>query len=173
MAYERLLLKYQRTIYNLCYRLVSNAETATDLAQESFIKAFKNLKKYDSSYRFSTWLIRISTNHCYDHLRKNRPAMISIDDDNTEDRQRPFELPDERPNIDQQLAQSERNRKIQEAISKLPPDSRTAIVLRHMHDKSYEEIAEILNEPVGTIKARIHRARKRLAELLSPDLLNE
>jgi len=169
-AYTYLLRKYQQGVYNLCYRLVSNTETAQDLAQESFVKVFNALDQYDPKYRFASWLYRVAKNHCYDYLRKVKLSQISLDEENKDGR--PLQIPDFKPIPDQELYRQERARIINEAINKLPVDSRTVIVLRHLHDKSYEDIARILKEPVGTIKARIHRARKKLGELLNADLLN-
>ncbi len=169
-AYAFLLRKYQHGAYNLCYRLVSNPEMAQDLAQESFVKVFNALKQYDSKYRFSSWLYRVVKNHCYDYLRKSKLPQISIDDDLRDDG-RPLQIPDKNVTPDQRVIRQERQRIVQQAINKLPLESRTVIVLRHLHDKTYEEMAEILDEPLGTIKARVHRARKKLTELLSADLL--
>ncbi len=165
-AFAQLLRKYQQGVYNLCFRLISDPEIAQDLAQESFVKVFNALNQYDADFKFSSWLYRIAKNHCYDYLRKKKPAQISLDDDGDSDN-RPLQVADQSLRIDQTMERQQRDRVIQQTIAALPLESRAVIVLRHLHDKSYEEMAEILNEPVGTIKARVHRARKKLGELLN------
>lgn len=171
-AYTMLLQKYQQAVFNLCYRLVSDAETAQDLAQESFVKIFNALNQFDPNYRFSSWMFRVVKNHCYDYLRKSKLPQVSLNDDRDDD-SRPLQIADTKPTPDQSVFRSERRELIMQAINKLPPDSRTVIILRHMHDKTYDEMANILGEPVGTVKARVHRARKKLTELLSKDLMSD
>ena len=174
IAYSRLLNKYQQAVINICYRLVGDYDNAIDLAQESFVKAFNHLTSYDNTYKFSSWLFRIATNHSYDYLRKAKLNTVSIDNDmECEESRVTLQLTDPNETPDQHYAENKKKQFLQEAINKLPPDSRSAIILRHLFDKTYEEMAEIFNEPVGTVKARIHRARKRLAELLKPEVFTE
>ena len=134
-----------------------------DLVQESFIKAFTSLNSYSSDYAFSTWLYKIATNHTIDYLRKRKLTTFSIDqpapggDDN-----RTYELPDTTYRPDKHVMEDQRRELIQDAIDALPPKYHRVIVMRHQQDLSYDEIAEKLGLPLGTVKAHIFRARALL-----------
>ncbi len=166
-AFSLLLDRYRTAIYNRCYRMVRNQEDARDLAQEVFIKVFSLLDRYDESYAFSSWLFRIATNHCIDYLRRNRLRFISLDVAGGPDGDE-FELPlpDTGPTPDTVLQRKEALERLEEVIGDLPPHYRVITLLRHDQQLSYEEIAEVLSLPLGTVKARIHRARNQIQAML-------
>lgn len=166
-AYEALLKRYQNGVYNLIYQMIKNREETEDLVQESFIKAFKSLDSYNDNYAFSTWLYKIAFNHCIDAIRKKKLKTLPLD--------RPIqlregeihhEIRDDSYSPEGDFLFSERKKLIQETINSLPERYRIAIILRHQQDHSYEEISEILGIPLGTVKARIFRAREMLKKKL-------
>ncbi len=166
-AYNILLKKYRGAIYSLVYKMVKNREEAEDLVQETFIKAFSALGTFNAQYAFSTWLFKIASNNCIDFLRKKRLQTMSIDKP-TEAKDGPItkELPDPIINPEAELIDTERKSIIEIAIDSLPSKYRIAILMRHKEEKSYEEIAEALDVPLGTVKARIFRAREKLKKHL-------
>ena len=167
-AFAEILARYRGPIYNLCYRMTRNSEDARDLAQEVFIKVFSLLDRFDENYAFSSWLFRIGTNHCIDHLRRNRLRFLSLDGGvGADGEEYEFQLPDTGPEPDTVLQRKEALERLEEVISELPPHYRAITLLRHDQQLSYEEIAEILQLPLGTVKARIHRARNQIQQMLS------
>jgi RNA polymerase sigma-70 factor (ECF subfamily) len=170
-AYEQLLKKYRNSVYNLVYRMVRDAEEAEDLTQEAFIKAFNSLAQFNEEYAFSTWLYKIATNNCIDFFRKRKLQTLSLDKPiQYKDSELHHEIPDPELNPEKNILATERSSIIREAIETLPEKYYTAIVLRHTEEKSYEEIAEILKLPIGTVKARIFRAREMLNKALKDRL---
>ena len=166
-AFAELLARYRQPIYGLCLRMVRDREQARDLAQEVFIKVFSLLDRYDEQYAFASWLFRIASNHCIDYLRRNRLRFISLDGLTGPDGEaREMPVPDRAPLPDRQLAGREAIAKVEEIIDELPPHYRLMIQLRHGEDMSYEQIAQVLDMPLGTVKARIHRARALIQSLL-------
>ncbi|MFH1738789.1 MAG: sigma-70 family RNA polymerase sigma factor [bacterium] len=166
-AFEKLLNRYRGAIYNLCYRMTRHPEDARDLAQEVFIKVFSLLDRYDEGFAFSSWLFRIATNHCIDYLRRNRLRFLSLDMAvGNEGDEIEIQFPDKGPQPDTVLQRKEALSRLSEVISELPPHYRLITLLRHDQQLSYEEIAEILDLPLGTVKARIHRARNLVQQLL-------
>ena len=166
-AFGLLLDRYRAAIYNLCYRMVRNPEDARDLAQEVFIKVFSLLDRYDESYAFSSWLFRIATNHCIDYLRRNRLRFISLDASiGPEGEEFELQLPDSGPTPETVLQRKEALERLEEVIADLPPHYTVITLLRHDQQLSYEEIAEVLDLPLGTVKARIHRARNMIQAML-------
>ena len=166
-AFAEILTRYRGAIFNLCYRMTHKPEDARDLAQEVFIKVFSLLDRFDESYAFSSWLFRIATNHCIDHLRRNRLRFLSIDHGLGPDGEEyDFQLPDSGPEPDRILQRKEAMERLTEVIADLPPHYRAITLLRHDQQLSYEEIAEILQLPLGTVKARIHRARNMIRQML-------
>lgn len=162
-AFEALLNKYRNLVYHVMYKMVNNSQEAEDLTQEAFIKAFRALSSFNEEFAFSTWLMKIATNNCIDYLRKKKLKVFSIDEPvKYKDEELQFELPDNEPSPEKQMLAEERTKYINNAINSLPPRYRHVIVLRHKEEKSYEEISEILNLPLGTVKARIFRAREML-----------
>ena len=170
-AYDQLLKKYKQSVYNLVFRMVRDIQEAEDLTQESFIKAFSSLAQFNEEYAFSTWLYKIATNNCIDYFRKRKLQTYSLDKPiQYKDSEIQQEIPDPELNPEKSILADERHSIIQDAISTLPEKYYTAIVLRHNEERSYEEIAEILELPLGTVKARIFRAREMLNKALKDRL---
>jgi len=170
-AFALLLKKYKGAIYGLIYKMVQDKRETEDLVQETFIKAFSALKSFNAEYAFSTWLFKIASNNCIDFLRKKRLMTMSIDKPTeSKDGTVVKEFPDPIINPEMQLIEDEKKTIIDKAIENLPKKYRMAILMRHKEEKSYEEIAEILDIPLGTVKARIFRAREKLKKYLKDQL---
>jgi len=166
-AYKDLMEKYDRPIYFHIRKMIKEKELVEDLVQEVFMKAFKNLATYSNEYAFSTWLYRIATNHTIDYLRKKKLQTLSINDPyKTKDGELEIQLPDETYATDKQVIKKERKKIVQDAIANLPEKYRAVIQLRHMDELSYDEIADELDLPLGTVKAHIFRARELLYKSL-------
>ncbi len=168
-AYKQLMTRHQSAIFHIVFKIVRDKETAADLVQETFMKAFSSLATYRAEYKFSTWLYRIGANCAIDHLRKQKIRTLSLDaPTETADGTIEMEVPDDSYNPERDLLERERKISINDAIDSLPEKYRMVIVYRHKDNKSYEEIAEALNIPIGTVKARIFRARELLKKKLRP-----
>ncbi len=166
-AFGELLARYRSAIFGLCYRMTHNPEEARDLAQEVFIKVFSLLDRYDESYAFSSWIFRIATNHCIDHLRRNRLRFLSLDGFTSPDGDAiEMPVPDKAHGPDRVLELKQAVDKLEEVVADLPPHYKAIILLRHDQELSYEEIATVLDLPLGTVKARIHRARAMVQQML-------
>lgn len=170
-AYRELLSRYERPVFSLIFRMVRDREAAEDLAQETFIKILNNLDRYSPEFKFSSWLFKIANNLTIDHLRRRRVDTISIEgspDAATAESAKATSIAvvsgDESPL--EELESRELGTAIERAIGKLRPEYRACIMLRHVEDKSYEEIAEIVKLPLGTVKTYIHRARHELRAAL-------
>ena len=164
-AWEALLKAYTRKIYNLCYRFTGRVEEAEDVTQEVFIKVFQTLKSYHAAQgSFGTWLNRVARNHLVDHYRRARKDRVtsSLEEELAEVEQTPS------PHIQPtgQVESRERREVLQTALDKLSPDLREAVILRDLHDLDYEEIAQVLRVPQGTVKSRINRGRLELGRVL-------
>ena len=164
-AWEALLSAHTRRIYNLCYRFTGRVEEAEDVTQEVFIKVFQTLKSYDAAQgSFSTWLNRVARNHLVDHYRRTRKDRLtsSLEDELPTAEEKPS------PHMEPtgQVESRERREILQLALDKLSPDLREAVILRDLHDLDYEEIAQVLRVPQGTVKSRINRGRLELARVL-------
>jgi RNA polymerase sigma-70 factor (ECF subfamily) len=166
-AYTHLMEKHRLSIFHIINKIVRNDEVANDLVQETFMKAFSALASYRSEYRFSTWLYKIAANSSIDFLRKKRIQALSLDRPlETRDGTVEIEVADYSYHPERDLERKEQSFSIEEAIDSLPKNYRDVIVYRHKEDKSYEEIADLLGIPVGTVKARIFRARELLKKKL-------
>ena len=166
ICFDQLVERYHRQIANFVFRMVGNYETALDLTQEVFIKVYSSLGRYNPEFKFSTWIYKIASNTAIDYLRKQSVAvsplyMVSGDDEEFE-----LPIPAKGPNPERALERTERSAQIEEAISKLPPRYRELIVLRHVSELSYDEIAEVTALPLGTVKNRIFRAREAMRKHL-------
>lgn len=162
-AYKELVNKYEQQLFYHILKMVKNREQIEDLVQESFVKAFDNLNSYSTNYAFSTWLYRIATNHTIDYLRKKKLQTLSIDEPvKTRDGEMQMQLPDESAGTDRRIIRQQRQKMVQKAIADLPDKYRKVIEMRHMEEKSYQEIADVLDLPLGTVKAHIFRARELL-----------
>jgi RNA polymerase sigma-70 factor (ECF subfamily) len=171
-AYAKLRNKYWRPLHAMLSRMIHNKHDAEDLTQEAFIKAFGSLQSYNPEYAFSTWLYKIASNNCIDYLRKRRLQTVSIDNPiRLRDGEVQMELPDrDAPRPDTPLTSSERTAILQEAVKNLPEKYRKVIELRHTHELEYNDIAERLNLPLGTVKAHLFRARALLLKRLQGKL---
>lgn len=165
--YKQFIDKYERALYFFIIKMVRDREIIPDLIQEIFVKAFSNLSTYNPQYAFSTWLYRIATNHTIDYLRKKKLQTFSIDQPvSTKDGEMQVELPDNNFAADKPVEHKQRSAIIEEAIDNLPEKYQLVIRMRHMEEKSYQEISEILDLPLGTVKAHIFRARELLYKYL-------
>ncbi len=166
-GYEKLLNKYRNLVFTIMLKMVRNPQEAEDLTQEAFMKAFNSLASFNDEFAFSTWLMKIASNNCIDFLRKRKLRTYSINEPiQYKDEKIEIDIPDAEPTPEKSLLQNERKRMIEEAIDQLPERYRYVILLRHKEEKSYEEISEILNLPLGTVKAQIFRAREILNKKL-------
>jgi RNA polymerase sigma factor (sigma-70 family) len=166
-AYKRLMTKYHDAIANFIGRMVHDRAQVEDLTQEAFIKAFASLRTFNDEFAFSTWLYKIATNNSIDHIRKKKLQMYSIDKPvEAPDSEYTFELPDDTYEADREIIADQRARMLQEAIAALPEKYRRVIQLRHVEERTYEEIARSLKLPIGTVKAHIFRARELLYKSL-------
>lgn len=170
-AFRELIGRYERPVFSLIYRLVRHREKAEDLSQETFIKVLNALDRYDPSYKFSSWIFKIAHNTALDLLRKKEPDTLSLDGSPHAETQSEVEATtvtavssDESP--EEYAASKELGEVLERAIATLRPEYRTAIVLCHVEGRAYEEIAEIMGVPLGTVKTYIHRARNELKRQL-------
>lgn len=167
-ACTALVKRFQRPVYNLVARLVQDPGLAEDLTQDAFLKMFRGLGQYDASLRFSSWLFRIAHNTAIDHLRQRRLLLAPprLDDDG--EQVDPLEgLPDLRADSPEQAATRRQMAAVlDQAIDTLRPEYRAVVILRHHEDLDYDEIAEVMTLPLGTVKTYLHRARKELAARL-------
>lgn len=166
-SYNKLVGKYEKPLYFHIRKMIKESELVEDLVQEVFMKAFHNLSSYNNDYAFSTWLYRIATNHTIDYLRKKKLQTLSINEPyQTKDGDMEIQLPDTSFATDSAVIKKERKQIVQDAIDNLPEKYRQVIEMRHMEEKSYQEISELLDLPLGTVKAHIFRAREMLYKAL-------
>jgi RNA polymerase sigma-70 factor, ECF subfamily len=171
-AFRELLTRYERPVFSLVFRMVRDRELAEDVAQEAFVKAFNAIHSYNPSYKFSSWIFKIANNMAIDRLRKKELDTVSIhgspnarSQDEEEESRITLTAQDETP--DQYTENRELGNQIEEAMGHLRPEYRTAVLLRHVEGHSYQEVAHIMEVPVGTVKTFIHRGRSELKELLA------
>ncbi|HHH82356.1 MAG TPA: sigma-70 family RNA polymerase sigma factor, partial [Chloroflexi bacterium] len=157
-AFTLLVEAYQSPVYNLCYRMLGEAQEAEDAAQETFLKAFRNLRRYDLDRRFLNWILSIASNHCIDRLRKRRWKLVSIEALIS----MPVSREDE-PGPERHLAQKQEEQRLHSLLMNLRPVDRAAVIMHYWYDYSYEEIAEVLSVSIPALKSRLHRARRELA----------
>jgi RNA polymerase sigma factor (sigma-70 family) len=170
-SYSEIVSRYHEQIYHFIYRMVKDTAQAEDLAQETFIKAFRALATFNSDYAFSTWLYKIAANNCIDFFRKKKLKTFSLDTPiQVKDGEVHRDFADRDQTPEHELMSQERTNQIQFAIDSLPEKYKEAILLRHHKDKSYEEIADELSIPLGTVKVRIFRAREMLKSKLKDQL---
>lgn len=170
-AYRELLGRYQRPVFSIIYRMIRDREQAEDLAQETFVRVFNNIDRYDPRYKFSSWIFKIATNLTIDWIRRKELDTVSIDGSRNAVTAEQIEATsitiastDENP--EELLEAKELGEEIEGAISKLRPEYKAAILLRHVEGREYQEIAEILSLPLGTVKTYIHRGRNELRDQL-------
>jgi len=161
-GFTKLVETYQKPVYNLCYRMLGESEAAEDAAQETFLKAFQHLARYDRERPFATWLLSIAAHHCIDRLRRKRFSSFSID----EDEEGQVELPDaSAPDPETEAVRKQTRERLHGCLQSLDPTDRAAVILRYWQDCSEVEIAQTLSLTVPAVKSRLHRARLALADL--------
>ena len=157
-AFTQVVEAYQRPVFNLCYRMLGNPEDAEDAAQETFLRAYDHLKRYDRQRSFSTWLLSIAAHYCIDQLRKHRMTFLSMDTFPE------LDIPDANPGPEVAFHRHEDQQRVQDLLTSLSPQDRAAVAMYYWYDFSYEEIAESLKLTVSAVKSRLHRARLSLAQ---------
>lgn len=163
-SFEELVRRYQRPITNYVYRMLGNYDASLDVTQEIFIKVYNSMARYSSEYKFSTWLYKISHNAAIDYMRRHSVNEQSLEVENEEGvYQRQFES--KRLSPEQERERSEWREEIETVVKRLPTGYRELIILRHTQDLSYDEIAEITNLPLGTVKNRLFRAREMMRDI--------
>ena len=167
-AYAQLLGKYRDAIYFMLLKMVNNPIDAEDLTIEAFGKAFKNINQYTPNFAFSTWLFKIASNNCIDYIRKQRGSTISLDQPVDEDDSlSPSTLiQSNTPDPEENMINDQKIKLMHEVVAKLKPRYRTLIQLRYFKEYSYEEIADNMEIPIGTVKAQLFRARELLLNIL-------
>jgi RNA polymerase sigma-70 factor (ECF subfamily) len=159
-AFDRLVVRYQRTVYRLCYRYVNDHDDANDLAQEVFLKAWRAIGRFRGESTFSTWLYRIAVNTCLNFRSVRRPETRELDE----------ALPDPAPGTQSHLERDAEARLVREAVARLPQRQRATLILKIYHELTHEEVAEILGSRVGTVKANLFHALANLRRLMAVPL---
>jgi RNA polymerase sigma-70 factor (ECF subfamily) len=157
-AFTCLLEAYQRPVFNLCYRMLGNAQDAEDAAQETFLRAYQYLKRYDNSRPFSTWLLSIAAHYAIDQIRKRKMQIVSVEELPVPD------LPEPSPGMELNLSKKEEQQRIKAVIGVLDAADRAAVVMYYWYDFSYEEICQALSLSTSALNSRLHRARRVMAE---------
>jgi RNA polymerase sigma-70 factor (ECF subfamily) len=171
VAFRELIRRYERPVFSLIYRMVRDRELAEDLSQDTFVKVLNHIDRYRAEFKFSSWLFKIANNVAIDHLRKRQVETISVDGSPHAASQdaieaTSFEIAGQQESALDEIEARELGSAIEQAIAKLRPEYRSCIMLRHVEDRSYEEIAATLDLPLGTVKTYIHRARHELRKAL-------
>ncbi len=156
-AFDRLVERYQRDVYRLCYRYVNDHEDANDLAQEAFLKAWRAIGRFRGDSAFSTWLYRIAVNACLNHRAARRPPSLELPDG----------LADPRQGADDGVLSQDEARRVREAVRRLPEKQRATLILKVYHELTHDEVAEILGASVGTVKSNLFHALGNLRRLLA------
>src|SRR5690242_15008724 len=171
-AYRELVRRYERPVFSLIFRMVRDRELAEDLTQETFIKALNALASYRPEFKFSSWIFKIANNAAIDQLRRRELDTLSLDGSPSAETPEAIEatalqIGDRQETALEEVEARELGGEIEVAIARLRPEYRSCILLRHVEGRAYEEIAEILNLPLGTVKTYIHRARNELRQALA------
>jgi len=170
-AFRELLRRYERPVFSLVFRMVRDRDTAEDLAQESFIKVLNHIDRYRPEFKFSSWLFKIANNVAIDHLRKRTVDTVSLEGSRyatttAEAESTAIPVASKDQSALEEMESKELGGAIEKAVAALRPEYRACILLRHVEDRSYEEIAATLDLPLGTVKTYIHRARQELRKAL-------
>jgi RNA polymerase sigma-70 factor (ECF subfamily) len=155
-AFTQLVDQYAKPVFNLCYRMLGNSQDAEDAAQETFLRAYRNLHRYDPQRKFATWLLSVAANYCIDQYRRPRSILVSIED---------TEVREPRLGPERRAVVRETRDEVQVMLNKLAPKDRAALILYYWYDYSYSEIAGELKMTESALKARLHRARQSLGRL--------
>ena len=166
-AFEEVMVFYEKLVYNIAYRMLNNPDDASDITQEAFIRLFKHMRSFESANHIKSWLCRVAHNLCIDELRrrKNKPVKSLDETLEFEDSSASLQLADDDPTPEETVILQDDLDTLERAIAKLPEDYRTMITLRDLGGLSYQEVAEITELEMGTVKSRLSRARIRLKEL--------
>jgi RNA polymerase sigma-70 factor (ECF subfamily) len=156
-AFDRLVVRYQRDVYRLCYRYVNDHEDANDLAQEVFLKAWRAIGRFRGDSSFATWLYRIAVNACLNHRALRRPLTQEL----------PEALPDPARGAEARVVHEDEAERVREAVSRLPDKQRATLILKVYQELSHEEVAQILGTTVGTVKSNLFHALANLRRLLA------
>jgi RNA polymerase sigma-70 factor (ECF subfamily) len=155
-AFDRLVERYQRDVYRLCYRYLNNHEDASDVAQEAFLRAYRAIRSFRGDSSFATWLYRIAVNACLNFRAARRPTTTEVP-----------EVADPRAGAQEHLEHDEQSRRVREAVSRLPEKQRATVILKVYHELTHEEVARVLGSSVGTVKASLFHALGNLRKMLS------
>jgi RNA polymerase sigma-70 factor (ECF subfamily) len=157
-AFTYIVEAYQTPVYNLCYRMLNNAGDAEDAAQETFLRAYKSMKRYDKRRPFATWLLSIAAHYCIDQLRKQRMKIVSMEE-------LPYmKISDDSLGPEPLVSRNEQQERIKALLETLSPTDRAAVVMYYWYDFSYTEIASALSLSQSAVKSRLHRARQAMAQ---------
>ena len=157
-AFTVLVEAYQRPVYNLCYRMLGNAQDAEDAAQETFLKAYRSMHKYDNNRPFPTWILSIAAHHCIDQIRRRRLPLVAIEELPVPD------IPEKSPGMETKLSEKEERSRIRALLTVLDPTDRALVVMYYWYDFSYQEIGQALKLTESAVKSRLHRARRAMAQ---------
>ncbi len=165
-SFNALVRAYEGRVYNLCYRMLGDADSAADAAQDAFLAAFRNLRSFRGG-SFRSWMLRIATNACYDQLRarKRRPT-VSLDEGDDDEEASPLQIADLAESPSDFALRRELAAAIERGLSELPDEQRIILVLSDIEGLAYDEIAQITNTNLGTVKSRLSRGRARLRDVL-------
>ena len=166
-AFEQLLLEHQKNVYNLCYRMAGTPDDAMDLSQETFLRAWRCLDQYQFASAFSTWLYRLCSNICIDFLRRRRRQQtVPLTFEDADGEEQTYAVPDAQPLPEEQVELKLTREILQAAMAQLLPEHRAVLQLRVVNEMSYEQIADVLDIQIGTVKSRLSRARNQLKKIL-------
>ena len=166
-AFEQLLLEHQKNVYNLCYRMAGNPDDAMDLSQETFLRAWRCLDQYQFASAFTTWLYRLCSNICIDFLRRRRRQQtVPLTFEDADGEEQTYAVPDAQPLPEEQVELKLTRETLAAAMAQLLPEHRAVLQLRVVNEMSYEQIADVLDIQIGTVKSRLSRARNQLKKIL-------
>ena len=166
-AFEQLLLEHQKNVYNLCYRMAGDPDDAMDLSQETFLRAWRCLDQYQFASAFSTWLYRLCSNICIDFLRRRRRQQtVPLTCEDADGEEQTYAVPDPAPLPEEQVELKLTRETLAAAMAQLLPEHRAVLQLRVVNEMSYEQIADVLDIQIGTVKSRLSRARNQLKKIL-------
>jgi RNA polymerase sigma-70 factor (ECF subfamily) len=165
-ACRALVERHSRPVLTLIARMVRDQGVAEELAQDAFVKAFAALRSFDPSYKFSNWMLRIAHNVAIDHLRKARPTLVSLDADHSGRDLADVVADGREPSAFERALRQDFREDLESALARLRPEFRRLVVMRYIEDLSYDDIADIVGLPLGTVKSHLHRARAALGRLL-------
>ena len=156
-AFTRIVEKYEKPVFSLCYRMLGNSEDAEDAAQETFLRAFKNINRFDERRSFSTWLLSIAAHYCIDQHRRQRYRIVSIEDLPMPD------LPDNSPGLELRISNTQDRERVQNLLKILNAVDKAIVILYYWNEFSYQEICQSLSLSESAVKSRLHRAKRAMA----------